>query len=112
MDSLALEMSRSLTIHESQLRATDSSVVTLKRKNQLIIKTVSELKSSGKSSVWEAIGRTFVEIPLEKYEEKLKLELSDNLEDINNLNKKRHYLETSIDNTRESLSKLKLMSPN
>lgn len=105
-----MDMTRALSLHQSQLSVTESSAAALKRKNQLIIKTVSELKASGKSSVWEAIGRTFVETPLDKYEEKLKLELNDNLEGINTLNKKKHYLETSIENARDSLSKLQLMN--
>lgn len=112
MDNLAQDMAKALATHESQLRTTDVSVAALKRKNQLIAKTMAELKSSGKNTVWEAVGRTFVEIPLDKYEVKLKTLVSDNLDAINNLNKKKHYLETSIENTRDSLSKLKLMGSN
>lgn len=110
MDNLAVDMTRALAMHESQLRTTSANVTILTRKNTLITKTIEELKSQNKPSVWESIGRTFVEVPLEKYLEKLNGEIKDNVENLNNLNKKKHYLETSIETTRDSLSKLKLMN--
>ncbi|GMM32594.1 hypothetical protein DAMA08_053390 [Martiniozyma asiatica (nom. inval.)] len=106
MDSIQGEMIQQLTIHQSQLENTFAAIETFKRKNQMLSLTAKEIEQSGQGSVWQAVGRSFVEIPVSKHLNEIKESISENINNVNNLNKKKHYLETSIKNTTESLQKI------
>lgn len=97
------EMRAQLRQQQGELQRTLSAVESVSRNNSVIEKSMQDIKSSGNNFVWEAVGRAFVKVSLEDYEKQLKSQIRDNIESINVLNKKKHYLETSIKATIDNL---------
>lgn len=97
------EMRVQLRQQQGEFQRTVSSIDAVTRNNSVIEKSMQDIRSSGNDFVWEAVGRTFVKVTLGDYEKQLKCQMKDNIESLNVLNKKKHYLETSIKTTIDNL---------
>lgn len=97
------EMRAQLRQQQGELQRNLSAIDSVTRNNSVIEKSMQDIKSSGNDYVWEAVGRTFVKVSLATYEIQLKNQIRDNIESLNVLNKKKHYLETSIKTTIDNL---------
>ncbi|GMM43533.1 hypothetical protein DAPK24_001080 [Pichia kluyveri] len=103
---MVMEMQVQLSKHREELQRTLNTIENVSRNNSLIEKSMKDIKNSNEKFVWESVGRAFVKIPITEYEIEMKSKIRDNIESMNNLNKKKHYLETSIKNTMDSLKKV------
>ncbi|AWU74655.1 hypothetical protein CAS74_004887 [Pichia kudriavzevii] len=108
VNSMIGEMRAQLSQHQTELHRTIAAIERVTRSNTVVEKSVADIRSTGKDCVWQAVGRTFVKTPLEEYEMLMKNQIRENIDTMNTLNKKKHYLETSIKNTIESLKQVTL----
>jgi prefoldin subunit 1 len=106
LDSMVGEMRMQLRQQQIELQKTLASIDAISRSNAAVEKSSKEIKDTGNEFVWEAVGRAFVKIPVVEYEAQMKSKIRDHIESMNVLNKKKHYLETSIKNTVDSLKKV------
>lgn len=106
VESMVGEMRVQLRQQQMELQKTLTSIDAITRSNVAVEKSSKEVKDTGNDYVWEAVGRAFVKIPVAEYEVQMKTKIRDNIESMNVLNKKKHYLETSIKNTVDSLKKV------
>lgn len=100
------EMQVQLRTQQVELQKTLAAIETVSRNNATIENSMKDIKNSGNDHVWESVGRSFVKTDLSDYESQMKNQIRDNIDTMNSLNKKKHYLETSIKNTVDSLKKV------
>lgn len=100
------EMQVQLRTQQVELQKTLAAIETVSRNNATIENSMKDIKNSGNDYVWESVGRSFVKTDLINYETQMKNQIRDNIDTMNSLNKKKHYLETSIKNTVDSLKKV------
>lgn len=103
---MVTEMQVQLRTHQVELQKTLAAIDSINRNNAVIELSMQDIKKTGNEFVWEAVGRSFVKIEIKEYEIQLKGQIRDNIDTMNSLNKKKHYLETSIKNTIDSLKKV------
>lgn len=103
---MVTEMQVQLRTHQVELQKTLAAIDSINRNNAVIELSMQDIKKTGNEFVWEAVGRSFVKIEIKEYEIQLKGQIRDNIDTMNSLNKKKHYLETSIKNTVDSLKKV------
>jgi prefoldin subunit 1 len=106
LNNLVGEMRIQLRQHQTELQRTAANIDSVTRNNLVIEKSMKDIKNTENEFVWESVGRTFVKISIPDYEIKLKNQIRENIESLNVLNKKKHYLETSIKNTVDSLKQV------
>lgn len=103
---MVTEMQVQLRTHQVELQKTLSAIDSVSRNNTVIENSMQDIKKGGQDYVWEAVGRSFVKTGIPEYESQMKNQIRDNIDMMNSLNKKKHYLETSIKNTIDSLKKV------
>lgn len=103
---LASEMQLQLSQHQMDLQKTLAAIESISRNNTVVKKSAQDVESSETGYVWEAVGRSFVKTSVAEYQAKIKTQLQENIDTMNSLNKKKHYLETSIKNTIDNLKHL------
>lgn len=106
INKMVAEMRLQLRQHQSDLQRTITAIDSVTRNNSVIEKSMQNIKASKNEFVWESVGRTFVKISIPEYEVEMKNQIRENIETLNGLNKKKHYLETSIKNTVDSLKQV------
>lgn len=108
MNQMVGEMRLQLLQHQTDLQKTLAAIESINRNNTVVEKSMKDIRSNNdnKDFVWEAVGRSFVKISLQQYEDKMKNQIRDNIDILNSLNKKKHYLETSVKNTTDTLKKV------
>lgn len=100
------EMQAQLQKQQGDLQNANGVSSELTSRNKAIDLTLAEVAQSDKPEVWESCGKAFLRADKPSYEEKLKQEKKDNVELLNDLNKKKHYLETSINATVDNMNKV------
>ena len=103
---MVTEMQVQLRTQQGELRKTLAAIDAVSRSNSVIEVSMKDIKPGGREYVWEAVGRAFVKVGVADYEAQMKRQIRDNIDTMNSLNKKKHYLETSIKNTIDSLKKV------
>lgn len=100
------EMRMQLRQHQVELQRTIGTIDSVSRNNTVVEKSMKDIRSTNNEYVWKAVGRSFVKIDVADYEIQMKNQIRENIETMNSLNKKKHYLETSIKNTVDSLKQV------
>ncbi|ODV61496.1 prefolding complex chaperone subunit [Ascoidea rubescens DSM 1968] len=106
LQKLLVEMNANLRKNEADLQMVN---IQLNRRNnslKLNELTTSELKKDKVDTVWKGCGKMFYKQSSEKYLTDLKMQ-DDNLkEQVNALNKKKVYIETTVKNTINGMNKI------
>lgn len=74
----------------------------------IIHKTETELKllCTDGEYVWEGVGKSFVHIPVDDYQTTLKSDAKEFLDSKQSLEKKKNYLETTLEKTIDNMTQL------
>ncbi|VEU21367.1 DEKNAAC102777 [Brettanomyces naardenensis] len=106
VQNLLMQMSKQLKTQQDDLQNANIVYSDLKSRNRMIDLSIGEIDASKKEHVWESCGKAFIKVDSKEYGTKLKHEKDSNVELMNDLNKKRHYLETSIGTTVDNMNKI------
>lgn len=106
LTQMVTEMQVQLHTQQGELQKTLAAIESVSRSNAVIEVSMKDVRTSGQEYVWEAVGRSFVKTGVADYEAQMKRQIRENIDTMNSLNKKKHYLETSIKNTVDSLKKV------
>lgn len=101
-----MQMNNQLQSQKSDLQNANVVLSDLTTRNQLIDVSLKELQNSTNEVVWESCGKAFMKVGSKQYTTKLESEKKDNSNLINDVNKKKNYLETSINNTVDNMNKV------
>lgn len=100
------EMANALRSSRAQLDMTVAQLDQLERQKKLAEVTIKELGGYDNEKVWRSCGRMFLQQPKSSYVNDLTHDESVLKEQMKNLEQKRHYLQTTVDNTVESLRRV------
>ncbi|QPG72762.1 hypothetical protein FOA43_000063 [Brettanomyces nanus] len=78
----------------------------LDSRNQMIDLSLQEIAGSGNENIWESCGKAFLRVNRNQYQNKLKDEKDGNVEVMSDLDKKKRYLETSINTTVDNMNRI------
>ena len=101
-----MQMNNQLQSQKGDLQNANVVLSDLTVRNKLIDVSLKEVQNSGNDIVWEGCGKAFIKVGSNQYTTKLEGEKKDNADLINDVNKKRGYLETSINNTVDNMNKV------
>lgn len=91
---------------QQELQSVKSQIAQRNREIQLAEVTEKELKGEGVDTVWEGVGKIFMSTSLDDYLKGLENDKSSIKDDINALNKKQHYLETTFKNVNDAITEM------
>lgn len=100
------EMANSLRNSRSQLDMTLAQLEQLQRQKKIAKLTGKELGNYGNEQVWRSCGKMFIRQEKQAYTADLNHDERILDEQIKALEQKRHYLQTTVDNTVESLRRV------
>lgn len=103
---MLIEMDAQLQKNKSELDITEISLSKLNQNNKIIELSKDEIKNSNVENVWKGIGKIFIKENTNDYINELNNDKKEYDEQINSLNKKKHYLETSIEKTFDSMNQI------
>ncbi|KAH3665766.1 hypothetical protein OGAPHI_003954 [Ogataea philodendri] len=98
-------METQLNEKQEELNVTNVVLARLAQQNRVLELQIQEIKNSGNEKVWESCGKAFLGTPVKDYETKLNQQIKDNKDSVNSLEKKKHYLETTVKTTFDNMSK-------
>ncbi|QGN13847.1 prefoldin subunit 1 [Kluyveromyces marxianus] len=100
------EMANSLRNSRSQLAMTLAQLEQVQRQKKIAELTEKELTSYDNEKVWRSCGKMFIQQEKQSYTGDLKHDEKLLEEQVKALEQKRHYLQTTVDNTVESLRRV------
>ncbi|SCV00913.1 LAMI_0G08108g1_1 [Lachancea mirantina] len=100
------EMASSLRSSKAQLEVVNMQLSRLERQQKLASVTAKELESYPVENVWRSCGKMFMFQDKAKYVTELSQDEKSVEEQIKAMKIKQHYLQTTVDNTVESLRRV------
>ncbi|KAJ5086616.1 hypothetical protein NUU61_007923 [Penicillium alfredii] len=100
IESRAISSQQQMQLTKAHMTAKQRDI----RMLQLTSKELSELPSE--TPVYEGVGKMFVNVPIDAVNKRLTSERSEASSEINNLEKKLHYHETTHKNSRDNLEQI------
>ncbi|KAF8417451.1 Prefoldin [Tirmania nivea] len=107
LQKLLQEIEARATLSQQQLQVVRGQVATKQRDIRLNQLTIKELESLPKdTNVYEGVGKMFFSVPRDKVKSRLEGEVKALSSDVEDLNKKLHYLEMTFQKTQENINAL------
>ncbi|QYS99296.1 hypothetical protein H0G86_006438 [Trichoderma simmonsii] len=107
LQKLALEIESQAIAAQQQIGMVRSQIAGKQREQRLLRLTISELQSFPNDSVvYEGVGKMFVSLPPNTLHEKLQRQMQDLDGDVDRLNQRLLYLETTHKNSREHIEQI------
>ncbi|EHK50120.1 uncharacterized protein TrAtP1_008016 [Trichoderma atroviride] len=107
LQKLALEIETQAIAAQQQIGMVRSQLAGKQREQRLLRLTMSEVQSFASNSVvYEGVGKMFVSLPPNTLHEKLQRQMQDLDGDVDKLNQRLLYLETTQKNSREHIEKI------
>ncbi|KAF8433816.1 Prefoldin [Terfezia claveryi] len=107
LQKLLQEIEARATLSQQQLQVVRGQVAGKQRDMRLNQLTITELDSLPKdTNVYEGVGKMFVLVPVDNVKSRLDGEVKALSSDMEDLNKKLHYLETTFEKTQENINAL------
>ncbi|KAJ5905532.1 uncharacterized protein N7473_002448 [Penicillium subrubescens] len=92
---------------QQQIGVTKAQITTKQRDIRMLQLTSKELAElPSETPVYEGVGKMFVNVPIGTVNKRLTRESAEASSEINNLEKKLHYHETTFKNSRENLEQI------
>lgn len=99
-------MHTQLQTQRDDLRNANIMLSDLKTRNQMIDASIKEIDGSNDKSVWASCGKAFIKEDTGAYKTKLRDEKDTNEGLISDVEKKKNYLETSLNTTLDNMNRL------
>lgn len=107
LQKLVNEIEAQAMMSQQQINVVKSQIAVKQRDIRLLQLTSSEVSNLPKdTNVYEGVGKMFVFSPTDEVDQRLKKETTDLKTDVDNLNKKLHYLETTHKNSKEHMEQI------
>jgi prefoldin subunit 1 len=107
LQSILVEMDTQLKQNSAALQAVSTQIAQKEATGKLLKAVVSEIESSTagdpSASVWEGVGKVFVQSPVEDYTAKLQADEAGAREQLKALKIKSEYLKSSVERTAKSM---------
>ncbi|KAJ6017641.1 hypothetical protein N7451_001020 [Penicillium sp. IBT 35674x] len=107
LQKLLQEIETRAIASQQQINVTKAQITVKQREirmQQLTSKELSELPSE--TRIYEGVGKMFVNVPMNTVNKRLTRESSESSAEITNLEKKLHYHETTLKNSRENFDQI------
>ncbi|EHK16358.1 uncharacterized protein TRIVIDRAFT_40864 [Trichoderma virens Gv29-8] len=107
LQKLALEIESQAIAAQQQIGMVRTQIAAKQREQRLLRLTIGEVQSfSSNSVVYEGVGKMFVSLPPNTLHEKLQRQMQDLEGDVDRLNQRLLYLETTHKNSREHIDQI------
>ncbi|KAL3480605.1 Prefoldin [Aspergillus californicus] len=107
LQKLLQEIETRVITSQQQIGITKAQMTTKQRDIRMLELTSKEIGSlPGDTNVYEGVGKMFVAVPRQAVDKRISIESKEAKTDIENLEKRMHYLEMTFKNSRENLEQI------